>query len=225
MFNGKYNIILRNGNGNKNWNSYIAQTDYFHVHDCPVEIQQNPYEFEQLLGEYINLQPKTIVEVGNYHGGTLSYWMRFAQPGSKIITIDSFCYTGHPSETQNLINLWQGWTSESITLENFVTPSNDPQFLKMFGPYIASVSENKFIDFLFIDGDHSYEGVKSDFINYGKYVRSGGIIALHDINARWYTPTIGVPQLWDEICLAGYKTRNISASPPEQLGIGVVYVE
>jgi hypothetical protein len=37
------------------------------------------------------------------------------------------------------------------------------------------------VDFLFIDGDHSYEGVKKDFEMYSPLVKSGGLIAFHDI--------------------------------------------
>lgn len=36
------------------------------------------------------------------------------------------------------------------------------------------------IDFLFIDGDHSYEGVKSDFDLYSKILSPKGLIVLHD---------------------------------------------
>jgi len=36
-------------------------------------------------------------------------------------------------------------------------------------------------DFLFIDGDHTYEGVEGDFEMYSPLVRRGGIIAFHDI--------------------------------------------
>jgi predicted O-methyltransferase YrrM len=35
-------------------------------------------------------------------------------------------------------------------------------------------------DFLFIDGDYTYEGVKRDLM-YSPLVREGGIIAFHDI--------------------------------------------
>lgn len=37
------------------------------------------------------------------------------------------------------------------------------------------------MDFLFIDGDHAYEGVKADFEMYSPLVRKGGLVALHDI--------------------------------------------
>jgi hypothetical protein len=45
------------------------------------------------------------------------------------------------------------------------------------------LGKNK-LDFLFICGDHGYEGAKEDFIRYSRYSRysrSGDVIALHDI--------------------------------------------
>ena len=42
------------------------------------------------------------------------------------------------------------------------------------------------IDLLFIDGDHSYEGVKQDFTNYTKYVKSGGFILIDDYHKKYW---------------------------------------
>ncbi len=40
----------------------------------------------------------------------------------------------------------------------------------------------KDMDFIYIDGNHDWEYVKSDIENYFKKVRIGGILAGHDIN-------------------------------------------
>jgi hypothetical protein len=37
---------------------------------------------------------------------------------------------------------------------------------------------------VFIDGDHSYEGVKKDLNNYYSKVKTGGIFSGHDINLQ-----------------------------------------
>jgi predicted O-methyltransferase YrrM len=37
------------------------------------------------------------------------------------------------------------------------------------------------IDLLFIDGDHSYDGVKADWENYKRFLRRGSIVVFHDI--------------------------------------------
>lgn len=50
------------------------------------------------------------------------------------------------------------------------------------------------IDLLIIDGDHTYEGSKADFLNYGPLVNKGGFIWLDDIA---HEP--GVKKTWKEI--------------------------
>jgi predicted O-methyltransferase YrrM len=52
---------------------------------------------------------------------------------------------------------------------------------------IKRILNGKKLDFLFIDGDHSYKGVKKDFEMYSPLVRKGGIIAFHDIIPDYYT--------------------------------------
>jgi predicted O-methyltransferase YrrM len=37
------------------------------------------------------------------------------------------------------------------------------------------------LDILFVDGDHHYETVLSDLVTYSPYVKSGGLILLHDV--------------------------------------------
>ncbi len=41
------------------------------------------------------------------------------------------------------------------------------------------------IDLLFIDGDHSYEGVKEDFDLYSKILSDNGVIILHDTDSSY----------------------------------------
>jgi predicted O-methyltransferase YrrM len=41
------------------------------------------------------------------------------------------------------------------------------------------------IDFLFIDGDHSYEGVKKDFELYSTLLSDKGIIVIHDTDSNY----------------------------------------
>jgi predicted O-methyltransferase YrrM len=59
--------------------------------------------------------------------------------------------------------------------------------------------EDREVDFLFIDGDHSYEGVTQDFEDYADLVRDGGVIALHDTEAQPEDPTVEVHRFWPEL--------------------------
>jgi len=55
------------------------------------------------------------------------------------------------------------------------------------------------VDFLFIDADHTYEGVRSDYRRYSRLVRPGGLIALHDIVPGDPVGVGGVPEFWSEL--------------------------
>jgi predicted O-methyltransferase YrrM len=46
------------------------------------------------------------------------------------------------------------------------------------------------VDFIFIDGDHSYEGIKKDWELFSKKVPSKGIIALHDTSVPSHNPGV-----------------------------------
>ena len=46
---------------------------------------------------------------------------------------------------------------------------------------VEEILDGNKLDFLFIDGDHSYDGVKRDFELWSSLVKIGGVIALHDI--------------------------------------------
>ena len=74
------------------------------------------------------------------------------------------------------------------------------------------------LDILFIDGDHTYEGVKSDLDNYGYLVQSGGSIVCHDVLSG-YDP--GVRQAFDEFISA---TKWEAEIFPSWVGLGRILV-
>jgi len=81
--------------------------------------------------------------------------------------------------------------------------------------------KEKPVDVLFIDGDHTYAGVKIDFELYSPLVRSGGLIALHDIVPSESNKEIEVSRFWNEI-RGKYKTEEIIFEG-NQLGIGLIF--
>lgn len=59
---------------------------------------------------------------------------------------------------------------------------------------LAKVSDRTY-QFLLIDGDHTYEGVKRDYEMYSPLVEPGGYILFHDT----HNINEGVPQFWAEL--------------------------
>jgi hypothetical protein len=63
-----------------------------------------------------------------------------------------------------------------------------PRFIKSTSVdayYDFFVRQDIKIDVLFIDGDHSYEGVKQDFDLYSKILSDNGIIIIHDTDGNY----------------------------------------
>jgi hypothetical protein len=62
----------------------------------------------------------------------------------------------------------------------------------------ASWPKNMMIDLLFIDADHSYKGVSTDWNDWGPCVRKWGIIAFHDYYVKKQGGNRGVREFVDE---------------------------
>lgn len=164
---------------------------------------QKPGEFVGLIALLMERPPKVVVEIGCDAGGSLWAW---SQLGAElVIGVDM---PGGPYSSGN------GLHSYGATI---VYGDSHAEFTKL---ELTRALGGRSIDFLFIDGDHTYEGVKSDFEMYSPLVALDGIIGFHDINEHLYVPGVGVKQLWDE--LTGNK-EEFHTGDPYWGGIGVLY--
>jgi predicted O-methyltransferase YrrM len=80
------------------------------------------------------------------------------------------------------------------------------------------------VDFLMIDGDHSRTGVGTDFELYSPLVKSGGLIAFHDILPHPKETGCEVDQFWTALkgTLPVEKYAEFCAEPLNWGGIGVI---
>ena len=181
---------------------------------------QKAYELHALIEIYKARKPKYVLEIGTQEGGTLYHWIKNAIPGAVICNID-ILENQSPARHSMLLNRWHGWKSPDVELFTHIGHSQDPPAMDFVKKHLPQ------IDFLFIDGNHRYQGVKKDWQNYGSMLVSNSVAAFHDI----ITPTSGfqdhitVCKLWDEIQHVGYITQEIFAEERSDWGgIGVVYV-
>lgn len=89
---------------------------------------------------------------------------------------------------------------------------------------LLNVLEGREIDFLFIDGDHTYDGVRRDFELFAPLVRRGCPIAFHDVLPH-PQPDCEVEWFWSEI-RSGYRYLEFidrAEGAAQYGGIGVLY--
>jgi hypothetical protein len=94
--------------------------------------------------------------------------------------------------------------------------------------YLTLTSDNfkdQVFDLVFIDGDHSYNGVKKDYENVGRLAK---YCIFHDIDDDFVRYGInndgGVPRFWEEIKNEKKYMEFIDNSKPiKVMGIGIVY--
>jgi predicted O-methyltransferase YrrM len=177
-------------------------------------------ELVSFLQKVRDLRPRRICEIGTSAGGTLFALTRIAADDAVVVSVDiaipvttSFARARFAREQQRVVSI-EGDSHDVATRE-----------------HVERALEGEPLDVLFIDGDHGYEGVRSDFERYADLVRPGGVIGLHDINddfsKRHDVPTASisgdVPRFWREL-KSRCKTEELSADPEQDgYGIGVVY--
>ena len=186
---------------------------------------QNLQEFEGLLNEYKNLNPSKVIEIGSLYGWALQHFIHYSQDGSTILSIDLPVrnFVGPhdwrvAKQEDNYKNAWPAWAKAKKTKLYLIPDVSQKQstFDKT-----KEIFKDEQIDFLFIDGDHTYYGVKRDYEMYGPLVRKGGIIAFHDIGKN---EEGGVYDLWQEIKqqneFSDYKEFLFEQN--QEKGIGVI---
>jgi cephalosporin hydroxylase len=163
----------------------------------PFHTWQVREELSALVELVVERKPHNVLEIGTYHGGTLFLWCQFSDPQATIASLDlpGGEYGGG-----------YHWVRTPI-YKAFAKPQQRLRLLRG-NSHSASMFERvkqtfpNGIDFLFIDGDHTYEGVKRDFQVYSSLVRNG-IVAFHDIchdkGQHAHNRLGGVDRLWTEL--------------------------
>ena len=185
---------------------------------------QNLQEFEELLKEYVKLKPTKVLEIGSLYGWTLQHFIFYAEKNSTIVSIDfpvrNFVGPYDPrveKQEYNYKHVWPKW-AKGNQCKLYLIPDQSQQPLVL--EQAKNIFNNEPIDFIFIDGDHTYEGVKRDYEMYAPLLKKGGAIAFHDIGKN---EEGGVSRLWEELKTKYKNVLEICHEPNQQKGIGVIY--
>jgi len=196
----------------------VTPEDYFAFCDkISAFLCQQKNEIFGLL-EYANkYQPKCVIEIGTSQCGVTFLLSHILESVSLVIGIDLFVTNGfllhYFSRSKQRIKFIDGSSYAASTVKK-----------------VKNTLVGKKVDILFIDGDHSYDGVKKDFLNYRQFVAENGIIAFHDIlldySTRYSQKTFnyagGVPDFYNKIKQLYPSVEFVDDPGSDGFGIGLI---
>ncbi len=184
----------------------------------PLQLREEILPFLELLK---NRRPDSVLEIGTFTGGSLFLFTRIASDNAHIISVDlpGGVYGGGYAAWK--IPLFKSFASRQQQINLIRANSHLDQTLLQ----VKSCLDSKAIDFLFIDGDHTYEGVRRDFEMYSPFVSPDGIIALHDIVPALANNGSGVHRFWIEVKKKYRHIEFVRDWKQGSCGIGVLFVE
>lgn len=177
---------------------------------------------------YQNTDINHVMEIGSKMGGTFELWCYLA--AGKKISVDlpggghggwmmkDHPYLGDPYKKRNKYFKKRYHHVHMITGDSH----NNSTFTK-----VNETLDGDYLDLLFIDGDHTYEGIKADYCMYSSRVKSGGHIVFHDINDTLHHREIDVhvAKFWNELKDSG-KGKCIEFNAHKHwAGIGVYQLD
>jgi predicted O-methyltransferase YrrM len=152
-------------------------------------------------------EAKSVLEIGTgWCLSTIAFAAAMKITGGKVLSFD--------------IHDRDGILATMPGLRDYITQINiDSHKINVTTPIVHKHFEE--VDILFIDGDHSYDGVKQDFENYTPLLSKSGIVILHDIalsDPDKGADSIEVCRFWNEIDESKYNKFPFYASN----GLGLI---
>jgi predicted O-methyltransferase YrrM len=193
----------------------------FSVHFCrglivPLQV---PSEIARALEVVEALEPRVILEIGTARGGTFFLLSRAAAESCYLISLDlpqGPWGGGYAAWKRSLFRrlLRRGQKADFVRAD-----SHSDESLEQ----VRRLLRGRQLDVLFIDGDHSYEGVKRDCEMYSPLLRPGGLVIFHDVAKHAAELRCHVHRFWHEVRISG-KSMEIIADPDQGwAGIGLLF--
>jgi predicted O-methyltransferase YrrM len=162
-----------------------------------------------IANSYPNDYKLNYVEIGCYAGGSACLMLQ--RENTNVFSID----LGNPINPEIVK---QNINKLNKHNNNYLYIKGSSHDLETLNTLIKYIDE---IDVLFIDGDHTHEGVIMDFVIYSKLVKSGGYIIFDDYNDYQHSPEVKpavdniISNLKNSYNIIGTVKNTLGARPSE----------
>jgi predicted O-methyltransferase YrrM len=123
------------------------------------------------------------VEIGAWFGRSTCYMAECIKESGKNIKFDTVDTWKGTIASKSMVESYGG-SIYDVFVENMQRAGVDGIVnpIKMPSHEAAALYEDESLDFVFVDGEHSYDGVSGDINFWLPKVRKGGVLAGHDYN-------------------------------------------
>jgi predicted O-methyltransferase YrrM len=172
-----------------NWDEFLRIARHFKTDDMG-SAPERGYLFQLASDLPANAQ---VIEVGSWMGASTCFIAGGLKgAGAKIFAVDNFQGLSTCGEDSAWYNRHFKKLGSNSTLEIFRANFAALGFAERAEPVVSDslaaaktlAAKRGAIDFIFIDGDHSYEACKADIEAWTPFVKPGGVIAFHDFGSR-----------------------------------------
>jgi hypothetical protein len=137
-------------------------------------LQQVREEILALVEFLASFGPRNVLEIGSASGASFYLWCRLADRRAKVISVDlpGGIYGGEenadPAVRTRRDETMRSWAPNAHLIAG---DSKCPEVRR----HVAEILGDDRLDFLLIDGDHAYPGVRADYEGYRGFVQEGGV--------------------------------------------------
>jgi cephalosporin hydroxylase len=150
----------------------------------------------EFLDKNLDSKENGFIEIGSALGASFHCWAKIIENGTKICVdlplvgsgicnwppyLNEYVTEFMDINDIGIQNRLKIWNENHSDVHQIMGSSIDTEIINT----VNNILKDKQVDFLFIDGNHEYEYIKSDFENYSKFVRPGGYIGFHDIFGQY----------------------------------------
>jgi len=164
--------VTSRGNGAYERGNWVPMEDFMIPDDAG--IQQDRREIREFVATLLRRGRRaTVLEIGlGYYGSTHFLWRLLFD---RVITVEKSHERIRTFGT-NMRNFYGRWVLGDHRSAFLIGMSYEPTMVQKTYQCAAGG-----VDLLFIDGDHQYSSVLTDWLLYSPLVRPGGLVTFHDV--------------------------------------------
>lgn len=171
-----------------------------------------------------NLNPTRVLCIGSRRGFIPAICALACQDNNKgnVDFVDAGYDRNQPAKHWSGVGFWKKVIPQkhfsTLNLGKWITT-----YVMTSGQFADKFPKRRY-GYIYVDGDHSYEGVKKDFEAFWPRLEKNGFMSFHDIVAKGYLDggEFGVWKFWNELENVNKIEFPFPDKPPEYSGLGII---